>query len=223
MNILVIAPHMDDEVLGPGGTICKHVAAGDTVKVLFVSNRVYNHQLDQKALEREEEHAMAAKSILNYQEVEFARLPDEQLYKHVLDVLDVIERVVEQFGPDIAYVNHCSDIHQDHKTVFEAAMIGFRSLNRSDKRIRRVSCYETPSSTEQAPPFPDRAFLPNFYVDICPYINSKQEAMACYKTEQRTFPHPRSAEGIGALAKVRGMACGFPAAEAFMVIREEWR
>ena len=34
-NILVLAPHMDDEVIGCGGSILKHIYAGNDVSVLF--------------------------------------------------------------------------------------------------------------------------------------------------------------------------------------------
>jgi N-acetylglucosamine malate deacetylase 1 len=222
VNVLVIAPHMDDEVLGVGGTICKHIACGDVVKVLFIANRVYNHQYDEKALKREEDHVLAAKEILGYQEISLARLPDENLSAHFVDVLTVIEKEINNFGPEIVYVNHRNDPHQDHKVVFEAGLIAVRAISRTPKRIRRVACYEVPSSTEQVPPFIEYAFLPNLYVDISAYVSSKQQAMAAYETERRPFPHPRSDKGIATLAAARGMESNLEAAEAFMIIRDEW-
>ena len=46
--------------------------------------------------------------------------------------------------------------------------------------------------------------------------------MQAYARELREFPHPRSLEGIEVLARKRGMEIGFVAAEAFMVVRDEW-
>jgi N-acetylglucosamine malate deacetylase 1 len=222
VNILIIAPHMDDEVLGTGGTICKHVDAGHLVRVLFIANRVYDHQFDVVALDREEKHALKAKGILGYQEVEFARLPDEQLRACFVDILSVIEKTVDEFEPDMVYLNHRNDPHQDHKAVFEAGVIGLRSISKLPKRLTRLACYEIPSSTEQVPPFVEHAFLPNYYVNITSYVSRKQLAMACYETERRPFPHPRSDRGIATLAASRGMASNFEAAEAFMTVREVW-
>lgn len=34
-NILVLAPHMDDEIIGSGGVICKHIQNGDSVAVVY--------------------------------------------------------------------------------------------------------------------------------------------------------------------------------------------
>jgi predicted patatin/cPLA2 family phospholipase len=90
------------------------------------------------------------------------------------------------------------------------------------KGIKKVLVYESPSSTEQSPPIPEYAFLPNFYVNIEKFINKKIQALKCYERESRKFPHPRSLEGIEILAKKRGLEIGFPTSEAFVVLREKW-
>ena len=213
---------MDDEVLGVGGTICKHIKSGDLVKVLFIANRVYNHTFDQRRLEVEERHALRAKEVLGYQEVEFARLPDENLIGHFVEILKVIEKTAQEFGPEIVYLNHRNDPHQDHKVVFEAGLISFRPIASLPRRVRRIACYEEPSVTEQAGPFVEQAFIPNYYIDISGFVAAKQCAMACYETESKAFPHPRSKEGIQAMAMARGIRAGLTAAEAFMVFYEEW-
>ena len=59
-------------------------------------------------------------------------------------------------------------------------------------------------------------------MNVSGFIDKKIEAMGCYDTEERKFPHPRSNDAIRALATSRGAACYFSAAEAFMVLREEW-
>ncbi len=40
MIILIVAAHADDEALGCSGTIAKHVASGDKVHVLFMTDGV---------------------------------------------------------------------------------------------------------------------------------------------------------------------------------------
>ena len=39
-RILVVAAHPDDEVLGMGGSIAKHVQAGEDVHVMFLADGV---------------------------------------------------------------------------------------------------------------------------------------------------------------------------------------
>lgn len=213
---------MDDEVLGVGGTISKHVAEGDDLKVLFVANRVYGHLLDIERLELEEQHARKAQAILGYQHIEFARLPDEEVRTHFVQTIDVLERVAGEFLPDIVYLNHRGDPHQDHRAVFDAALICFRPIAPRVTRARRILCYEVPSSTDQIGPFAEHVFQPNVYVNIEPYLEQKLEAMACYETESREFPHPRSPRGLKALAEARGIRSMLPAAEGFLLVHEEW-
>ena len=46
--------------------------------------------------------------------------------------------------------------------------------------------------------------------------------MACYGSELRDFPHPRSLQAIEHNARVWGAKSGFSAAEAFMLVRGTW-
>ena len=217
MNVLVIAPHMDDEALGAGGTIARHVALGDRVSVCFVADRIYDHKLDQSKVEEERRCARAAQEQLGYQDAIFLGLADERLDACVQDVIIPLEQAVSTIRPDIVYLPHRGDNHQDHRAVFEAAQVVFRP---AVSGVQRILCYETPSSTEQAPPDVTTAFLPTCYVDIAPYLERKLAAVACYERESRQFPHPRSPEAIRALAAWRGSRVGFHAAEAFAVVRE---
>ena len=62
MKVMVIAPHMDDEVLGMGGTIARHVAGGDEVFICFVAHRVYDHKYDEAKNAAEIQSAMNAET-----------------------------------------------------------------------------------------------------------------------------------------------------------------
>ena len=82
--------------------------------------------------------------------------------------------------------------------------------------------YEVPSSTDQSPPLIESSFMPNYYVNIKNYMKKKREALKCYETEKRIYPHPRSEDSLIVLAKKRGIEIGFEYAEAFMVLRKKW-
>jgi len=218
MKVLVIAPHMDDEVLGAGGTIARHVADGDDVTVCIVAHRVYGHRFDEKKNRVEVACANSARKVLGYRKTTFLDLPDERLDGCLQEVLIGLEKQLEKTGPEVVYVPHRGDINQDHRAVFQAAMIALRP--HASPGVRRVLSYEVPSSTDQAPPFPEYAFLPNCYVNIADFLEKKLEAFRCYRTEARPFPHPRSDEGLATVARKRGTESGFPAAEAFVIVRD---
>lgn len=220
MKVLIIAPHMDDEVLGCGGTIARHVNGGDEVYVCFVAHRVYDHKYNEEKNKFEMDCATEAKKILGYKEAEFFNLNDERLDACIQDILIPLESYIQKIEPDIVYLNHRGDNHQDHQAVFHAAMVALRPSSNPD--IEKILCYETPSSTEQAPQFSDTVFLHNFYINIDNYLETKINALRCYKTEKREFPHPRSEKNIEILAMKRGAEIGFKTAEAFMLIRGRW-
>jgi LmbE family N-acetylglucosaminyl deacetylase len=220
VKALVIAAHMDDEVLGMGGTIAKHAAAGDAVTVCIVCKRAYDHTFDPKLIDEEKAACIAAAGILGYQDLRFLDLRDELLDERLLDVIVPLERVVTAVKPDVVYTHHRGDTNQDHRAAFLASIVACRSI--SSYRVPRLICYEVLSSTDQAPPFPEWAFQPNFFVDIDPFLARKIDAMRAYTRELREFPHPRSAKGIEVLAAKRGMEVGLTAAEAFAVIRDVW-
>jgi|TARA_B100002003_G_scaffold251188_1_gene293556 LmbE family N-acetylglucosaminyl deacetylase len=220
MKILVIAPHMDDEVLGCGGAISKHVEMGDIVHVCFVANRIYNHKLNEKQSRFEKECSLKAKKILGYQSEDFLDLPDERLDACIQDIIIPLEKCLKNIKPQIVYVNHQGDNNQDHKAVFQSAMVALRPL--ATEYVQKVLSYEVPSSTDQSPPFNEFAFLPNYYINIQNYLGKKIDALNCYQTEKRESPHPRSERGITVQAMKRGGEIGLEAAEAFMIIREKW-
>lgn len=220
MKVLVIAAHMDDETLGMGGTIAKHLAAGDEVHVCIACKRAYDHRFDPEVVQQEKEAALRAAAILGYGAPTFLDLRDELLDERLLDVIVPVEECVAKVRPAVVYTNHRGDSNQDHRAVFQASMVACRTI--ASHRVPRVLTYEVPSSTEQAPPFPEYAFQPNFYVDIAPFLDRKLAAVRAYTREAREFPHPRSPKGVEVLALKRGMEAGVPAAEAFVVIRDEW-
>ena len=220
MKVLIIAPHMDDEVLGCGGTIARHVDQGDQVTICVVAHRVYDHRFDAASQDEEMAACLSAQEVLGYQNLRFLDLPDERLDEGVQRIIVPLEKVVGEADAEIVYVNHRGDVNQDHQAVFRASMVACRAY--SDARPRRLCSYEVPSSTEQMPGIAESAFVPNHYIDVSASLERKVEALMCYKREVRPFPHPRSPEALRALAAKRGSEVGAPAAEAFIILRDLW-
>ena len=218
MVILVIAPHPDDEVLGCGGVIARHASRGDQVFVLVVTRGI-PELFPPDEIERTRNELRAAHMVLGVAEVEFLDFPAPQLdVVPCHEVADEIRRVIGSVQPTVLYLPHGGDIHADHRAVYNASMVAARPTH--SPCVRRVLCYETLSETEWASPGINDVFIPTVYVDISRWIERKLEAVACYQTQLREPPHPRSLVCVEALARWRGGTAGVQAAEAFMLVRE---
>ncbi|BAY90313.1 MULTISPECIES: PIG-L deacetylase family protein [unclassified Tolypothrix] len=217
-NVLVIAPHADDEVLGCGGTIARHVDHGDEVHAVIVTcgdPDIYPAEV-QLRLRQE---LKASHDILGISSVSFLDFlaPKLDIYPGY-KLADAIGTAIRLLQPNIIYLPHRGDIHADHRLVYQATLVASRPINGCS--VREIFCYETLSETEWAPPSGDEAFIPTVFVDITDYLEHKLKAMTCYQSQIKEPPHPRSLDAIAALAKLRGATVSLGAAEAFMLVRQ---
>jgi len=215
-KILVISAHPDDESLGLGGTLALHAKRGDEVFVLiFTDGESSRNKKQNKITERETQSKKACK-ILGVKKVKFLRYLDQELESiSLVELTNKIEDVVKNWSPSIIYTHYWGDMNQDHRRLFEATKIATRPIPNSS--IKRVLCYETPSSTEWGKNV--QAFNPNHFVNISSTLKNKLKAIKQYKNEIKEFPHPRSIEGISIRAKFWGSCTGIENAEAFIILQ----
>jgi LmbE family N-acetylglucosaminyl deacetylase len=134
------------------------------------------------------------------------------------EIVGMFGELFNQIKPDTVFVPNRSDVHSDHRIVFNAGWSCCKTFRYPF--IRRVLMYETLSETDFAPPLSEAAFLPNYFSDISGFLEKKLEIMRHYKNEMKEHPFPRSEKNIRALATLRGAAAGVPYAEAFMLLKE---
>jgi LmbE family N-acetylglucosaminyl deacetylase len=209
---LVIAAHPDDEVLGCGGTIALHTRRKERVVTLIMCESV---SLRYRDIHVDMEHQTCdAAAILQVKEVLQLGFPDQALDTLTLtDLIVRLEQVVSEVQPRVVYCQYGGDVNRDHQLLFKATLVATRPLVPS---IEAVYAYSTLSSTEWGYP---RTFNPDTWVDISATLDQKLAAMACYQSELRDFPHPRSLRAIRSKAEADGSACCLPAAEPFMTVR----
>ena len=220
-KVLVVAAHPDDEVLGCGATIAKHVSRGDTVRIIILGEGITaraNLSLnDQKKLtDKLSEDLKKVCKILGAEKVIQGAFPDNKLDSvSLLEVVHFIESHLSEFQPEIVYTHHASDVNIDHCVTAKAMQAVCRPLPGSS--IKKVLAFEVSSSTEWN--FGQNRFSPNVFVNIeKDFFKKKMNALRIYDSEMRVFPHPRSFEAIEALAKTRGAQSGFCLAEAFQLV-----
>jgi len=218
MNVLIVAAHPDDEVLGCGGVTVRHVERGDRVYVVVVTRgfpEIFSPEID----EEDRLHAREAHEILGGAGIFFLDFPAPRLDTvpgH--ELADALREVIFSVNADVVYTPFGGDLHTDHKATYLATLVASRPVNHCP--VRRLLCYETLSETDWASPLDDSAFKPTVFVDISNVLERKLQALACFRNELKQPPHPRSLRAIEALARVRGSTAGLMAAEAFMLVRE---
>lgn len=214
-KILVIAPHPDDEVLGCGGTIARHVKSGDEVYLLVVT-KTYQPEWSAAFIKNRPKEIARSNAILGIKKTFFLDYPTVQLDTIPQRKLNgAFGKIIKDIQPEILYIPHVGDLNRDHRLVFEAALVAARPIHST---VQKILSYEVLSETEWGQPL--GIFIPNFYVDVDAQFAKKISAMKAYRSELKKFPHPRSLVAIKALAQKRGSECGVSLAEAFMVIRE---
>ena len=215
---MVIAPHPDDEVLGVGGTIARLSAQGSQVHVVILT-RGTSPRFTQELIDTVGRESAEAHRILGVAQTHFCGFPAAELDQvpHA-DLNRRLGTLVQEVSPDTLFVPFIGDIHLDHQIAFTSAMVAARPLNANAPR--RILAYETLSETNWFAPGITPTFAPTVYHDISATLQTKLEAFAAYGSQVKAFPHERSAEGIRALAQLRGATVCREAAEAFMLVRQ---
>lgn len=200
-DVLAVFAHPDDEVLGAGATLARHVREGDTVGVIaYCITRA---------------HAGFAPACMALgASFSCLGLPDQLLDDKPLSKL--VEELA-QWGtdPDIVYTHSPHDLNLDHELVARAVLTAFRPLPGQKPRV--IYGCEVASSSEYA--WKDR-FEPNWWVAVSDEdVEAADKAMRCYASETRDYPHPRSPIAINARRVLRGSQVGVDRAEAFQLLR----
>ncbi|RLC64081.1 MAG: PIG-L family deacetylase [Chloroflexi bacterium] len=218
MRVLAIAAHPDDETIGAGGAIARHVAHGDEVYWCIVTQG-YSPPWSEETLAEARSQVDEVQEVLGFREVFLLGFPTVKLNTvPYIDLCSALQQVVDQVQPEIVYTTPRDDINQDHRIVYEATLVAARPLPGSS--VRRLLCYEISTTARFGLPAGSTGFAPNVFVDISRYLEKKLEAIRCYRTELREYPHPRSVKGLRLLAEERGLNVGLQAAECFQLVRE---
>lgn len=222
-KVLVFAAHPDDELLGLGGTVRKLSNEGVDVCAVIMAEGITSRadtrdEADKTEIAELQKDARKAAEIVGYKSIDFCGLPDNRMDgMELLDVIKIVSKYVEKYQPDTVFTHHHGDLNIDHRITCEAVLTACRPVG--DNWVKRIYTFETPSSSEWNYNYSE-PFTPNVYFDITDTLEAKVQGMACYRTERTLFPHPRSAEGLRSLGRLRGTNVGFEMAEAFMLMRE---
>ena len=210
MDIVILAAHPDDEVLGMGGTIKKLAQKQHKIHLCIISEGATAQYSDKKMIKIRKESCKKAGKILGIKTFDFLNFPDMRLHEiSHLEINQKIEKIISKYNPSIVYTTPKNDLNKDHQIVFESTLVATRPLICN---VKQILSYEIPGITK----FP---FHPTVYENIKKQFSYKIKAFNEYKTEIKEFPHPRSIKTIESLSIYRGMESGVEKAESFELIR----
>ena len=207
MNILVIAPHPDDEVLGMGGTI-KKLSKKNKIILCVVSEGATAQYKDKKMIKVRRDSCKKTAKILGISQTIFLDYPDMRLNLSHLDINKKLEEIIEKYRPEIVYTAPKNDLNLDHQVVFNSTLVACRPKS----GVKQILCYEIQGNTKVP-------FVPNVFENIEKEFPYKIKGFKMYKSEIEEFPNPRSIAAIENLAIQRGIESGTRKAEAFELIR----
>jgi LmbE family N-acetylglucosaminyl deacetylase/SAM-dependent methyltransferase len=203
-SVLVLAPHPDDEALGCGGAISRHVQLGVPVRVAIVTDGAFGMRGTARADEarRREAESCAAAKVLGYGEPSFWGMADHGVAYGEPLVARIMDAAADT---DLIYAPSPFEMHPDHRALGMAAMEAVRRLGAGV----RLALYEVGVPLK-----------PNLLLDITALAATKQAAVRCYKSQLNVQAYD---EQIAALNRFRTYTLpgSVKAAEAFLMVSGE--
>jgi len=219
-QILVVAAHPDDEVLGCGASIRRHIDEGDSVAIIFMADGESARQMEQieQAVEERENCARSAAKILGADRMEFLRFPDNQMDTvPFLSIVQALEKQIQNIAPAVVYTHYIDDLNIDHQITAKAVFTACRPS--PGQSVKEIYLFEIPSSTNWSSITNGQSFNPTMFIDVSSSYQAKMDALQVYANELLPYPHVRSMDAIEDLLKLRGAIVGCTHAEAFMAER----
>ena len=218
-KVLVVALHPDDETLGCGGTLLKHKANGDEIHWMICTEiKEENGFTPQRVKGRNQEIDEVA-ALYEFDGVHRLGLSTMRVDEYtVSELVATVSSDINKVKPSILYLPFKSDVHSDHRIMFEAVYSCTKSFRYPF--IRKIYMMETLSETEFALSTKEDSFVPNVFVNISDFLQKKFDIMRVFESEIAEHPFPRSLRNIEALATLRGATAGCEYAESFMLLKE---
>lgn len=214
-NILIIAPHPDDETISMGGSINRFIKEKFNVHILIISGHLpplYSEN-DFNITVKEAKKAFKILGVTSYR---FLKIPATYVKDFETSKLNsLIFSEIQKLKPDTVFIPF-PDRHIDHRIIFDSSVVSVRPNGKFFPK--KVLSYETLSETHWNVPGVEPSFNPDYFIDISKNIKNKLSALSSYKSQIKNNS-TRSLDAVKSLAIFRGSQNGCKYAEAFKVIR----
>lgn len=217
-KVLIVSAHADDETLGCGGTILKHLNNGDEVHWMLATNPSKLIGMSSSEIDSRKKQVDKVRAEYNFSSYcNLGLIAAEVFACNKFEVINNISKFMNNIRPNIVYLPFRDDIHSDHREVFDLVFSCTKSFR--FPFLKEIYMMEILSETEFSANTTDNAFIPNTFVDVSQFLEKKIEIMNIYQNEVEYHPFPRSIRNIKALATFRGATAGVEYAESFVLIK----
>lgn len=194
MNVMVIAPHPDDEAIGCGGTLCLHSMRGDRVTAVFLTSGELGLQNlpQEEAWRVREDEARAAGTILGLATLAFLRRPDWFVAEGVEAAAAALYPSLEADAPQLIYLPHPGEWHPDHRAALAVVLLALQGCPGLLPTLRTFEVWT---------PLSDYDCVEN----ISKVMARKLLAIRCYRSQLESFSYDRAVRGLG---QYRGALAG---------------
>jgi len=208
MNVLVIAPHPDDETIGCGGALCRHQRQGDRPSIVCLTSGELGlkHLPREKAWAVREREAKTAATILGVAHVHFLRQPDWMLGDHLKPAARALRPVLLTEQPHLIYVPHEAEWHPDHQAALSVLRLALKSWRGTLPQLRTYEVWS---------PLPTHDHVE----DITRVMPVKLKALRAHRSQLQEFNYERAVRGLNAFRGELAAKCRY--AEVFQSVALE--
>jgi LmbE family N-acetylglucosaminyl deacetylase len=208
-NVLVLAPHPDDEVFGCGGAIMQHVAQNHELSVIIVTDgSAAAEHIDEQSrlnyIKRRQQESQQAAQIFGYGNPEFWGIADRSL-AYSEELVQRIFHLIQEKQIAQVYAPSVMEIHPDHEAL---AKIAVEVVRLCGKNVNLVM-YEVGVPLH-----------PNILFDITPLIERKQKAITCFTSQLDILDYSHQLQSLNGYRSYT-LPANVKMAEAYYVIDGE--
>jgi LmbE family N-acetylglucosaminyl deacetylase len=192
LSVLAIGAHPDDIEIGAGGLLLGLAGSRPRVRYVVLTGTADRHQEARNAA-----HVFMPDAALT---IDLFELPEGRLPAAWAGVKEILETVARSCSPDLIIAPSSDDAHQDHRTIGEIVPTVFRDQLHLGYEI---------------PKWDGDLSRPSVYVPLSPEIARRKVELL-----HKSFGSQRNRdwwddEVFLGLARLRGVECRAPYAEAF--------
>ena len=205
LNVLVIAPHPDDESIGCGGALCLHARRGDLIAAVYLTSGELGlkHLPRNKARLIREREARRAAKILGVTRLLFCRLPDWFVGENVIQAAKRLVPLLKRAKPDLIYLPHIQEWHPDHKAAWPIVRAALKAARIPRPELRAYEVWTPLSEYDHVE-------------DISRMMTRKLRALRAHRSQLKHFDYRRAVIGLDQFRGALAGRCRY--AEVFQTI-----